>query len=677
MASCSGSSNGYTLTLNVSQSSQSIANNTSTLSWSLVFRASNSYYQNDSTTDRFVVTINGSQVYNQLRAISFPGMNTSLTIASGTTTVGHAADGKKTVSFSCNFYPGRSASYYPGNIVGSSSMTLTTIPRASNFSFTAYSELGKAVTISISRASDSFTHKVEYGFAGSNWTAVTSSAATSSSFTPPVSLASQIPNDTAGNISVRVTTYNGSTQIGSSVSKSVSLKVPASVVPTMGTPTATRVDNGVPSTWDVYVQGYSKATISMTSPTGAYGSTIKSYSIIGPGLNTTTGAATTAVLTTVGTNTYTCTATDSRGRTVTKTVSVTVVAYEPPSIAVNAYRCDSDGTVTSNGTYLRVTADWTIASVSSKNSVASRSVTCNDVTNSTFADGAAFTLSANVSIGSQYTLTATVKDALGKSAAATITIPTAERIMNVKDNGKGIAFGGFAQHDSITRSYWPMELGSTISGSCLRGTTHPFSDAYGCVEVVTRTGSSGIFKGALLDINEGIMFNGTHRIENPETDKIQIDGRLFSTGAMVSQGYLYARANGGEVKIGSENSSYVHFVANRPVYFNQPIYSAGNEVVTRTRVPGMYRCGSMVTHTVAGDGRIVIHSNDQLNSLFGVSNCNGGTIAAFYCNGDFGANKTYGGPAVLYQDKWWLTFSSEPTTNGSIRVNYLYVYFGG
>ena len=150
--------------------------------------------------------------------------------------------------------------------------------------------------------------------------------------------------------------------------------------------------------------------------------------------------------------------TDSRGRTATKTTSISVVDYSVPSISVTASRCDSSGTITGNGTYLRVTANYSISSVSGKNSVSSRSVRCNNVSNTTFTSGTAFTLAANCSIGSTYTLTASVTDALGKSASVTYDIPTASRIMNVKANKKGIAFGKFAENDNEVDIDWDLRV---------------------------------------------------------------------------------------------------------------------------------------------------------------------------------------------------------------------------
>lgn len=446
------SNNNYTLKVSWSESSPNIANNTSVVSITGSIGSSNTawdsyynsylklyWYDNNTGKETLVATSAGFLSCG-------PGYGGTRSV-SKTITVTHKSDGSLSGYAKVAFEAGStSGGYSPAsNNVATSTLALTTIARASDFSYSAGTELGQAITMTINRKSDAFTHKVEYSFAGSDAITVGTEIDTSASFTPAVSLATNIPNSTVGSLTMKVTTFNGSTQIGDPVTKSVDLSVPSSVVPTMGNPTATRVDNGIPSGWGVYVKGYSKVTIAMTSVSGSYGSTIKSYSISGPNLSSTSSSATSNVLVTDGTNTYTCRITDSRGRTAEKTVSINVADYSLPSIKATAVRCSSDGSANKNGTYLKVKADWNIASVSSKNSVSSRSVSCNGVSNTSFSDNTAFVLAANCSIGSSYTLTASVTDALGNSSTATVSIPTSSRVMNVRKNKDGLAIGKFSE----------------------------------------------------------------------------------------------------------------------------------------------------------------------------------------------------------------------------------------
>ena len=459
-----------TATLDVSAGNQSIADNYTTINYS--YRAVRNNYGFIGTTRDNVgtlqVLINGSVVKSVAVGLTYDGDggNTECS-GSGSVNVGHNADGTKSCSYQVKIVGGsdpRGANYQWNSSSSSApSMSLTTIPRATQPSMSASSvTMGNAITINTPRASSSFTHSLWYQVNGGNWQGIASGVTTSYSWTVPIGLASSVPNGTSISVTVICRTYNGSTNLGDKYT-SFTAYVPSSVVPSMGNPTATRVDNGVPSGWGVYVKGYSKVTIAITSASGSYGSTIKSYSISGPNLSSTSSSATSGVLGSAGTNTYTCTITDSRGRTASKTVSISVVDYAKPSISVSASRCNSDGTVSSSGTYLRVTASYSIASVSSKNSVSSKSVSCNGASNTSFSSGSAFVLAANCAINTSYTLTATVKDALNNTASASITIPTASRIMNVRANKSGIAFGKFAEADNLVDFGWPINAAGTFT----------------------------------------------------------------------------------------------------------------------------------------------------------------------------------------------------------------------
>lgn len=461
MATISGSSYiqrytdvGCNFSLTVTADTQSIAENYTNVKysyscthtgtgWSGTARPNAGYLQ---------VAINGSTVVNVAAPLNTSSYNDGANIASGggTVKVYHNGDGTKTFSYSISMVTGTDQNNYQCVWVASSnsgSMSLNTIPRATQPSMSASSvTMGNAITINTPRAASAFTHSLWYQVNGGKWQDIASGVTTSHSWTVPVGLASSVPNGTSISVTVICRTFNGSTNLGDKTT-SFTANVPSSVVPSMGNPTATRVDNGVPSSWGVYVKGYSKVTIAITSASGSYGSTIKSYSISGPNLSSTSSSATSGVLGSAGTNTYTCTITDSRGRTASKTVSISVVDYSTPSISVSASRCNSDGTVSSSGTYVSFTAYATYASVSGKNGTLGLA-SCNGVSTNDFYSGVTKILAANCAINTSYTLTVSVTDTLGSSASASVTIPTASRIMNVRANKSGIAFGKFAESDN-------------------------------------------------------------------------------------------------------------------------------------------------------------------------------------------------------------------------------------
>lgn len=470
--------------------SQNIANNTSTIRLTSTFHTTNTT-KIASTYSNFVT--DGTVMYSGAYSKSGAGNIFSKT---KDITVSHNADGTfpgRSVSFSTN-------DYIMGNKSGSGTISgVTTIPRSSSISSISGSSLGSSVTVNISRASTSFTHKVEYSFAGSSYTTATSSAATSATFTPSLSLANHIPNATSGTLTVRVTTYSGSTQIGNAVTKTQTLSLPGSVLPTLSGVTLTRVDNGVPSSWGVYVQGYSKVTATIAGASGIYGSSISGYSLSGAGYRSSSNSLTTGVLNSTGTFSFGGYVTDSRGRSSSSMTSAQFVVYEyfPPSISVSAQRCTSDGTISSSGTYLKVHCTYSYASVNGKNTI-SRSVTCNSVSNTTFSSGTSFIMNANCAIGSSYTLTAEITDGLGNSSTVTAFIPTAERVMNIKSNGKGVAFGGFSTKENTLQCYWDLEVNNYKVATL--DSVYPVGSIY--ISVVN-TNPSSLFGGTWVAFANG------------------------------------------------------------------------------------------------------------------------------------------------------------------------------
>ena len=249
-------------------------------------------------------------------------------------------------------------------------------------------------------------------------------------------------------------TYNGTTKIGSK-SITATLKVPASVKPTLTSVTATRVDGNVPTTWGIYIQGKSKATLKINGAAGAQGSTISSYSISGGGFSSTASSFTTGFLTTSGTITFTAKVTDSRGRTSdAKTVSISVVAYSLPVVSSHSsQRCNSTGTVQDAGTYIKGLLSFSYASCSSKNTVTTATYYKKSSTSTwtnaskTFSSGIAFTFGGSISTESSYDIKYTISDAF-TTITVLDTVSTASVLMDFKAGGKGIAIGKVSEYDN-------------------------------------------------------------------------------------------------------------------------------------------------------------------------------------------------------------------------------------
>ena len=212
-------------------------------------------------------------------------------------------------------------------------------------------EMGKSVTINTPAVNNAYRHTLRYAFGSASGTIATG-IASSVSWTPPVSLVNQIPSATAGSGTIYCDTYSGSTRLGTK-SVSITLTVPGSVVPSAGTLSAALAEDT--SGTGLYVKGMGKAKLTLSGASGAYGSSITSYTITGGGWTATNGTLTTGTLASAGNITFTATVTDSRGRKASTTRAINVVNYTKPGVAVcDVYRCDADGNRKKAGTYFAV-----------------------------------------------------------------------------------------------------------------------------------------------------------------------------------------------------------------------------------------------------------------------------------------------------------------------------------
>ena len=371
-------------------------------------------------------------------------------------TISGNADGTKTVSIAANFqcftWDGKGGSGW--SVSGSQTVTLHTIPRTSSISMPA-TTMGSANNITITRASSSFTHTLTYAFGNATGTIATKTTSTSVSWTPPTSLASQVPNNTTGTCALTCYTYNGNTLVGTSTA-TVTLTVPASIKPTITGITATRVDGTVPSSWGIYVQTKSKVTLAITGAAGAGGSTISSYSITGGGLSYTQSSVTTGFLNTSGSITFTGKVCDSRGRWSDEaTVTINVVAYAAPRFnSYSTQRCTSAGASSSNGTYAKSTVNYSYWSCSGKNTittaVAYKKSADSSYTNAgvTFTSGTQFIFGGgNLSVDYSYDIRFTLTDAFG-TVTVVDSLSTASVLMDFKAGGTGLAVGKVSETDS-------------------------------------------------------------------------------------------------------------------------------------------------------------------------------------------------------------------------------------
>lgn len=442
-----------TLKFNWSLSSQSVANNTSTISWNMQL-ISDSYGRISSTASKdWSVTVNGTK-YSGTNTVGIAA-STTKTLASGTTTIAHNSDGTKTFSFSFSqefaiTFSGESI----GTKSGSGSGTLTTIPRKSTLSV-ANGVLGTAQTLTVTRQSTSFTHTIVATCGSASTTIVSKSTSTSISFTPPASWASQNTTGSSVSVNYTITTYNGSTSIGSN-SYTKTCTIPSDETPTVSM--TVEDANGYLSTYGAYIQGLSKFKVTLTAA-GSSGSTIKSYKTTANGGTYTSSSFTTSVITTSGTLSISTTVTDSRGRTVTAVKTVTVLAYAAPKISsVSLKRCNSSGVSDSSGAYLCLTFSSVVSSLNNQNTASYvlkykkttasnyTTVTLTNFTNKYSVTNGTYIFAADVS--SSYDIVLSVTDKF-KTVDSNGTGSSTSKLFSFLKKGLGFAFGKVAELENV------------------------------------------------------------------------------------------------------------------------------------------------------------------------------------------------------------------------------------
>lgn len=342
-------SNQITLRFNWSQASQSIANNNSVVNWSLQLISTTGTISS-SASKSWSVTVNGTN-YSGTNTVGI-GTNTTKTLASGSTTIAHNADGTKSFSFSFSqqFDISYSGVGWIGTKSGSGSGTLTTIPRTSSVSSTN-ANIGENITITINRASSSFTHTLTYAFCNLTGTIATKTASTSVSFTLPTSFYAQIPNNKASWGRIICQTYNGSTLIGSSECRfDVYVKESANkptLSPTVKDTNATT--KALTGDENKFIKYYSSANFSFGA-SAKNSATIKTYNLT-VGSKVTSNS--TGTIQNVESASFAFGVIDSRGFSASQTVNKTLINYVKLTCAMTVSNPTADGkcTLTINGNY--------------------------------------------------------------------------------------------------------------------------------------------------------------------------------------------------------------------------------------------------------------------------------------------------------------------------------------
>lgn len=340
---------------------QSIANNNSTINWQARFR----YDIADAQLDNGSAGLSGTRWANGGRVRNFGGdySTRSVTLASGSFTIGHNSDGTRSLSVSGGvdvFGSGRSA--------GSQSFNLPTIPRNSQVSTgsSAY-DIGEAARIYTNRKSSSFTHTITVNLHNSSGAEVArfNSVGDSVLWTPTTSQINQmqnaIPNGKYVNIYIR--SYNNQVKAASSVTRRFTI---TNANPTFSDFTFRDSNSAVVAiTGDDQILVKGKSTLEVKVPSASKMIAIKgsdedrySFAYDGTSNNVdySTGDVTSTFsnIATVGSRAVLVTAYDTRSNNTRVAKNVQVYDYTQPNIEISVSRENNFGddvTIETGGTF--------------------------------------------------------------------------------------------------------------------------------------------------------------------------------------------------------------------------------------------------------------------------------------------------------------------------------------
>jgi hypothetical protein len=361
--------------LKVDENSTSVANNTSSLSFSFVISNYGGAWDwyGWGTSISYTININGSKYTGYIP--DYDGVS-SVTLKTGSLNVEHSSDGTKSINISFSVTDGAGKTYTCGNASASGKMTLSTIPRNAtitnapdfndeqNPTITYQNLAGDSVStlqacISLTGAIDDISYR-DISISGTSYT-----------FELTDEERNILRNATTTSKTRQITFFiktilNGVT-FHSTATKTLTI-VNANPTFTSDLVTYQDVDTlsvNVTGNNQHIVQNKSLLEVYYKSATAKKGASISSYTFILNGENRTSTTATGTInfgyINSANDLTLTCVATDTRGYSTTITKVIKMLAYSEPTMQISLNRKNNY----ENTTYLKV--DGSIASVDNKN----------------------------------------------------------------------------------------------------------------------------------------------------------------------------------------------------------------------------------------------------------------------------------------------------------------------
>ena len=409
----------------------------------------------------------------------------------------HNSDGTKSITISIEYNPANSGSIYlyrdsnPLTVtfgaVQSSTIQLTTIPRASTITSVGAVTLGKACNVKWTPMSKSFSYKLKFSLGGWSYTTNaitpnTTAAYTYTGYVIPMAVAGQITGSPNGTMTVELYTYSASgEQIGNADSKKVTATVPDNqdTRPDVSLNLAPVSELEVPFN-ELYIQNLTRVSSDITAD-GKYGASIDLLQMVIGG-SVYGEPYVSGYISQTGDVAVTAKAIDSRGYVGQAQQTIHVIPYAKPAIVpadgeigIVCVRCDEAGNIGS-GTSLKIKAKRSYSHVISNGeqlNFCQFRYRCNG--------GGWVTIPADgdeidtvipgvvVSTTTAYTIEVGVVDTLGYDSSAIIIVPSDQVEFHLREGGDGAAFGEYAQEAKVlaVAENWELKVKgrATVGGS--------------------------------------------------------------------------------------------------------------------------------------------------------------------------------------------------------------------
>lgn len=366
-------------------------------------------------------------------------------------------------------------------------------------------DAGKTITLSLLTNTDK-AHTLTVSIGEYSQTVQSAAGAASITFTPPLSWLNAMPDTVTAPMKLSLKTSGAGT-----IEKTAHLRCPDDVGPVVSGAYAVRIDNDIPASWGVYVQGKSLAEIHLEQAAQtAYGSPIVNYRMEGALMAAESADVPFSMDTgylNAGEVPIIITATDARGRTGSQQLILNVEAYQLPALQnIVTLRCDADGNEQDEGTYANVEADLIYSSCGGNNVVSvAVSYRLNGsnawTTAGKLSSGQLIFGSGQLDIGKNYDARYIITDSLGGEMVYYDVITRATPEMHIKRGGGAWAFGGLADKDGALKVYGDLMLtGHLISSAEMAGKLLYVSDS-GIVQPLSL--------GQGMYIADGVLHLGT------------------------------------------------------------------------------------------------------------------------------------------------------------------------